>query len=46
MFSVGLYHQLKPKENGDSQLLGLVPGELHGPDLLDVHGELGHRVHV
>jgi hypothetical protein len=24
----------------------VVPGELHCPDPLDVHGVLGHRVHV
>jgi hypothetical protein len=33
-------------EDGVTPLLGLVPGELHGPDPLDGHGELGHRVHV
>jgi hypothetical protein len=45
-FSVGLYHQLKPMENGVTQLLGLVHSELHVPDPLDVHGELGHTVDV
>jgi hypothetical protein len=29
-----------------TQLLDAVPVDLHGPDLFDVHGELGHRVHV
>jgi hypothetical protein len=44
--SVGLYHLLMSKEKGVTQLPDVVPGELHGPYLLDVHGVLGHRVHV
>jgi hypothetical protein len=44
--SVGLYHQLMPYVYEVIQLLDVVPGVLHGPDPLDVHGELGHGVHV
>jgi hypothetical protein len=35
-----------PKENGATQLLDVVPGELRDPDPLDVHGVHGHIVRV